>query len=522
MASNEVRTLLNSLEEYEAQLHQVNATINAASNASEKETLSSLREDIVQLITLTKENLSELQSSSNSSATDTSVPNTEDDIFAKEYALFKAELDAEDGPSSSHSNECQSLATPDIASELEALQGMKCQAPFCHGWGTSYHNALVFHVEPTNNITEMDQIQVRVMFTNPTDIKMVPCSYYLEGECRFDDKKCRFSHGELAHLSELKEYKEPNFEAIKSGSRVLVLTEGKDKLWHRAIVQHEVKNSIWQVKLESSGGSKIQVGLKDMLPLEGDGDTNNGAESSSDDSFDDDSEDNNDDETVHHSAMVQLSLSKASASALGAWEQHTKGIGSRLMERMGYVIGTGLGPLGEGRVEPVEAVVFPPGKSLDHCMRLKEQAGGDSLLKTEKKLRRQKKKQLEQQKAQYEKEKKRVNVFDFLNSKLGDTSAQKGPSIRKDVEVKKALKGETSKSLNLANLQVGEDIKRAGKDLIHLKESLGRQTVGTPAYSAIASKVSMKEKEIRQLQESENRINAEQSLRKGNKKMSIF
>lgn len=155
-------------------------------------------------------------------------------------------------------------------------------------------------------------------------------------------------------------------------------------------------------------------------------------------------------------------------------------------------------------------------------MRLKEQAGGDNLLKTEKKLRRKKKKQLDQQKAQYEKEKKRVNLFDFLNSKLGDTNVQKDSSISKDVEAKKALKGETSKNLNLANLQVGEDIKRAGKDLIHLKESLSRQKTGTPAYSAIAGKVSLKEKEIRQLQESENRINAEQSLRKGNKKMSIF
>lgn len=522
MASNEILTLLNSLQEYEAQLQQVKATINAASNASEKETLSSLKEDIVQLITLTKENLSELQGSSQNSGSETPEPSTEDDIFAREYALFKAELGAEDGPSAPNPNEPQTSSIPDIASELEALQGMKCQAPFCHGWGTSYHNALVFHVEPSNNITGMDQIQVRVMFTNPTDIKMVPCSYYLEGECRFDDKKCRFSHGELAHLSDLKEYKEPNFEAIKAGSRVLVLSEGKDKLWHRAIVQHEIKNSIWQVRLESSGGSKIQVGLKDMLPLEGDGDSKNGAETASDDSFDDDSEDNNDDETIHHSAMVQLSLLKASASALGAWEQHTKGIGSRLMEKMGYVLGTGLGPSGEGRVEPVEAVVFPPGKSLDHCMKLKEQAGGDNLLKTEKKLRRQKKRQLEQQKAQYEKEKRRVNVFDFLNSKLGGTNEQKGSSSNKDVDVNKALKGETSKSLNLANLQVGEDIKRAGKDLVHLKESLGRQKAGTPAYSAIASKVSLKEKEIKQLRESENRINAEQSLRKGNKKMTIF
>lgn len=34
------------------------------------------------------------------------------------------------------------------------------------------------------------------------------------------------------------------------------------------------------------------------------------------------------------------------------------------MASMGYVPGLGLGKHGEGRLEPVEAVVFPPGKSL--------------------------------------------------------------------------------------------------------------------------------------------------------------
>lgn len=34
------------------------------------------------------------------------------------------------------------------------------------------------------------------------------------------------------------------------------------------------------------------------------------------------------------------------------------------MVQMGYVMGTGLGKNGEGRLEPVEAVVFPAGKSL--------------------------------------------------------------------------------------------------------------------------------------------------------------
>jgi hypothetical protein len=45
--------------------------------------------------------------------------------------------------------------------ELEALRGMKCQAPHKHHWGdVSYHNALVCGAELTSSIHSMDQIQV--------------------------------------------------------------------------------------------------------------------------------------------------------------------------------------------------------------------------------------------------------------------------------------------------------------------------------------------------------------------------
>ena len=34
------------------------------------------------------------------------------------------------------------------------------------------------------------------------------------------------------------------------------------------------------------------------------------------------------------------------------------------MAKMGYVVGCGLGKTGEGRLDPVEAVILPAGKSL--------------------------------------------------------------------------------------------------------------------------------------------------------------
>lgn len=67
-----------------------------------------------------------------------------------------------------------------------------------------------------------------------------------------------------------------------------------------------------------------------------------------------------DEQEIIHSAL----LSVDSSQPLGNWEQHTRGIGSRIMAQMGYIIGTGLGKKADGRVQPVEATVLPAGKSL--------------------------------------------------------------------------------------------------------------------------------------------------------------
>ncbi|KXS16826.1 hypothetical protein M427DRAFT_55169 [Gonapodya prolifera JEL478] len=67
-----------------------------------------------------------------------------------------------------------------------------------------------------------------------------------------------------------------------------------------------------------------------------------------------------------HMPNPPLPPHSSSHPPLAEWESHTRGIASRLMLRMGFVPGTGLGKDGQGRVEPVEVEIRGAGWGLDY------------------------------------------------------------------------------------------------------------------------------------------------------------
>jgi len=228
-------------------------------------------------------------------------------------------------------------------------------------------------------------------------------------------------------------------------------------------------------------------------------------------------------DTVH---STECETGKKTTATFGYWEKHTKGIGSKLMAKMGYVHGSGLGKEKEGRIDPIEAVVYPPGRSLDRCMELREKARGEDMLSVEKKLNRQKCKEENRLRQMTAASKPNVSVFDFINSKLTDQTSQTLnddlPSrIKKEHENMSLM---SRKSLNVQSFQIGEDIRRIERDMAKLRESLQRQTNRGDSASAIQiqSRLDEKEKELQRLRNSDRNIANEQKQRKSSTKLTIF
>lgn len=206
---------------------------------------------------------------------------------------------------------------------------------------------------------------------------------------------------------------------------------------------------------------------------------------------------------------------------LGEWEKHTRGIGSKLMEKMGYIHGNPLGSKGIGIINPITAQILPQGCSLDHCMNLREQANGDkNLFSVEKKLKRLKKKQEQINEKAYVKKAKETDVFSFINQRVFNQAPK--TVVCKEKAKATDLKSESGKNLNVAEFKITENIRKKEKEISTLNQSIGRHKAGTPVYLNLKTQLEGKKLELDNLRKSENSIKNEKASRHNKTKLSIF
>ncbi|KRZ87288.1 Protein dif-1 [Trichinella sp. T8] len=166
------------------------------------------------------------------------------------------------------------------------------------------------------------------------------------------------------------------------------------------------------------------------------------------------------------------STSAASGSLIGDWEVHTRGIGTKLMEKMGYIRGQGLGKDNLGKTEPIAVHVFPKGKSLDHCLQIQRNKESKDL--PVEKLRVH----LDDKKYEAKLAKRTEAVekfFDMINGHLQTPEAnQRKRTAEKGATVVDISSKKSCHDLQITLLKVGEEVKQMKKRVNSLKQALRR------------------------------------------------
>ncbi|NXV90831.1 ZGPAT protein, partial [Calonectris borealis] len=532
-----------AIQTYNAQLQQVELALGAGLDPSQQSDLIQLQEDLKQLIELTESSLvsvkkSKLLATLDTNASSSSSPvglleqdaNPDSSAQDEEYAAFKeaiAELGTDEKPSANN-NEISSKRDEETADkneskyseeeeesdreeEEEELSGMKVKAPYYSSWGTlEYHNAMIVGTEDL----EDGSAGVRVLYLYPTHKSLKPCPFFLDDKCRFKEN-CRFSHGQVVSVEELQPFQEPNLSALEVGSACLA--KHSDGIWYTAKIT-DIDSGYYTVKFDSLLLKEAVVEGDSVIPPLRSEDGASSAESD---------EDSVDDSGYAKDSGVPENgeWTPACSSSFGGWEAHTRGIGSKLLVQMGYEFGKGLGKNSEGRVEPVQAVVLPRGKSLDQCAEVLQKKKQGKLDTGKSRKCRAKGSSSGQSPAGSRKPPR--NVFDFLNEKLrGKSTGEKAGGMalpeRNSKEIYHASKS-TKKALSVRLFQTMEKIEQTQKDIRGIQQALarniGRHSIAT---AQLEEKLANAHKQLGQLQAQEASLQREQKKADTHKKMTEF
>lgn len=172
------------------------------------------------------------------------------------------------------------------------------------------------------------------------------------------------------------------------------------------------------------------------------------------------------------------------------WEHHTRGVASKMMAKMGYREGMGLGVSGQGMVDPIPVKVLPPKQSLDHALAASEADGGNGSGKKRSRggKRKREKKFAEQARAAKAEEAER-SVFNFMNSQLvsQDVPEVSTTKVRKmsSVETHGHAKKEDRRSL----VAYDEEVKELRIRVEKLEEMKNRNRKDKAVFEAASRKL---------------------------------
>ncbi|EGT59845.1 hypothetical protein CAEBREN_23807 [Caenorhabditis brenneri] len=306
------------------------------------------------------------------------------------------------------------------------LLGSRCLAPYNSDRSLPLHTAIIMDIESST--------RVRVLFSHPTCSAMKPCTHFLGSNCRFNEN-CRFSHGYSVELERIEDYQEPDYSSIVEQG--LVLVKGSSELWELGRIS-AIDGQQVAVKLLKSG-NEVSAKRKDLVPL---GEIEK--EEKKDDSWNE---------------LKQETLGRVSVGDIGKWNGG-EGVGMKLMMKMGYKVGEGLGKRSDGIVHAIQARICAKNASLDEVMTRKRKVVDGKEKRTPKKLKKLN--------TNDDSEK---DIFAFINRKLEKKSERTFADLRKETE---EMTGYSSKTLASKNIDLESELRQMIAKQKKLKDGIIR------------------------------------------------
>lgn len=223
-------------------------------------------------------------------------------------------------------------------------------------------------------------------------------------------------------LSSLKKYIPTIWEQSLVGSSVLAVSDCRSGIWREAELESwDDKLGEGQVVFRDDGSSaklgSDAIALSEYAQVNDEDESDSSLEQS--DSSDYEEEDSQGIGFLE--STTQQRGIQTETSIFAKWENHTRGIASKMMANMGYREGMGLGISGQGMLNPITVKVLPPKESLDHALESHE---GEETSKNKGKKRsrggkrKREKKFAAAARAAKEKEELRPDVFSLINKQL--------------------------------------------------------------------------------------------------------
>ncbi|XP_047323922.1 zinc finger CCCH domain-containing protein 18 [Impatiens glandulifera] len=363
-------------------------------------------------------------------------------------------------------NECQ--VEPETVPEDESYSvGSKCRFRFTDG---RWYNGLVISLDGFTS--------AKVSFLTPTSESMLICKFFLQQRCRFPNN-CRLSHGVDIPLSSLRKHIPTIWEQSLVGSNIWAVSD-QTGIWKQAELESWDDNlSVGHVVFRSDGTSS-RLGTDSISFSEYAEVSDSLSEEESD--FDEESED---DGLQGLGFFTELRGGIQTETVIFAkWENHTRGIASKMMANMGYRQGMGLGVSGQGMIDPISVKVLPPKRSLDHVAEKSE--NGNIVKKRSRGGRRKREKKFaDAARAEKEDEECEPDVFSLINSQL----VKHGEMMNHEVKKKQRETGEGKKVDRRAIVACEDEVKDLKTKVERLEEMANRNRKEKIVYEAATRKL---------------------------------